>query len=85
MEPTRDRERWLDRPENVTKIYWGVWLLCGLLLLIEPLVAKHPYFAFEGWFGFHGAFGFVACVGLVLAAKGLRRILKRPEGYYERD
>lgn len=80
----QERERWLDKSRNVTKIYWGVWGLCGLLLLVEPLVHKHGYFPAEAWFGFHGGFGFVACIALVLAAKGLRRFLKRAEDYYER-
>lgn len=79
-----ERRRWLDHRENVTKVYWSVWVLCGLLLLVEPLVHKHGDFAFEDWFGFHGLYGFVACVALVLAAKGLRVILKRPEDYYDR-
>jgi hypothetical protein len=75
---------WLDRKENVTKVYWAVWVVCGVLLLIDPLIHKHEEFAFAEWFGFFGFFGFFACVGLVLAAKALRRILKRPEDYYER-
>jgi hypothetical protein len=79
-----ERRRWLDRSENVTKVYWSVWAACALLFAVEPLVHKHGDFGFEHWFGFHGWFGFVACVGLVLAAKGLRRLLKRPEDYYER-
>ena len=78
------KQRWLDRPANVTKIYWSVWIACALLLVVEPLVHKHGAFPLEDWFGFHGWFGFVACVGLVLAAKGLRRLLKRPPDYYER-
>ena len=55
-----ERRRWLDRKENVDKVYWGVWLLCALLLAIEPWVHKHGDFAFERWFGFHGWYGFVA-------------------------
>lgn len=78
------KKYWLDRRENVTKVYWAVWIACLLLLLIEPFVYKHGYFDAEHWFGSHGWFGFVACVGLVLAAKALRRLLKRPENYYER-
>jgi hypothetical protein len=85
MKDQTERPRWLDRKENVTKVYWSVWILCGLLLAVEPLVHKHGYFEAENWFGFHGFFGFVACVALVLAAKGLRRFLKRPEHYYERN
>lgn len=79
-----ERERWLDRGENVRKVYWSVWAACALLLAAEPLVHKHGGFAFEEWFGFHGWFGFVACVGLVLAAKAMRVFLSRPEDYYDR-
>ncbi len=62
----------------------AVAALCALLFAVEPLVHKHGEFRFEEWFGFHGIFGFVACVALVIAAKGLRRLLMRPEDYYER-
>lgn len=78
------KKYWLDRKENVTKVYWAVWVICGLLLLIDPLIHKHEAFGFAEWYGFFGFFGFFACVGLVLAAKALRRVLKRPEDYYER-
>ena len=75
---------WLERKENVTKVYWAVWVVCGALLLVDPLIHKHEAFGFAEWFGFFGFFGFVACFGLVLAAKMLRRVIKRPEDYYER-
>lgn len=63
--------------------YRAVWIVCVLLLAVEPLVHKHGEFRFEGWFGFHGFFGLAACVALVLAAKALRRILMRSEDYYD--
>ncbi len=64
--------------------YRAVWIICALLLAAELLVHRHGDFALEAWFGFYGFYGFVACVALVLAAKGLRRWLKRPEDYYDR-
>jgi len=79
-----DRKYWLDDPLNVTRIYWGVFIICGLLFVADAFYHKHPHFAAEGWFGFYGIFGFVACVALVLAAKALRVILKRPEDYYDK-
>jgi hypothetical protein len=79
-EPTR----WLDRGRNVSKVYWAVWIVCGLLLAVEPLVHKHGEFAFEEWFGVHGLLGLGAGVLLVLVAKALRALVKRPEDYYER-
>ncbi|HVL35524.1 MAG TPA: hypothetical protein VM489_07645 [Burkholderiales bacterium] len=84
-EQEQEHERWLDRSANVTKVYWSVWILCALALLAEPFIHKHGTVPVEEWFGFHGGFGFVACVALVLAAKGLRIVLKRSADYYERD
>lgn len=75
---------WLDRKENVRKVYLAVWAACIILVALDPLVHKHASFGFDAWFGFHGWYGFVACVGLVLAAKALRRVLMRPEDYYDR-
>ena len=78
-----ERRYWLDEPRNVTRLCRVLYLLCGLLFLADAFYDKHPHFEAESWFGFYGIFGFVACVGLVLAAKGLRRLLRRPENYYD--
>ena len=79
-----NRKRWLDSPGNVNKIYYGLWIACALSILADFFYDKHGYFHFEEWFGFHAWFGFVACVGLVLLSKQLRKLLKRPEDYYDR-
>ena len=78
-----EQRRWLDCPENVRKVYFLVWIVCAVLLLLELLIDKHAETAAEHWFGFHGFFGLIACVGLVLAAKLLRRVISRPEDYYD--
>ena len=80
---TSERKRWLDYPENVRKVYFSVWIACAVLLGLELLIDKHVETEVERWFGFHGFFGLVACVGLVLAAKLLRRVIARPENYYD--
>lgn len=75
---------WLDRRENVTKVFVGLCAL-GLALALADLVAhRHDAVGFAQWFGFYAVYGFVACVALVLTAKALRRVLKRPEDYYDR-
>ncbi len=78
------KDYWLDRKENVARVYRGVWIACALLFLVEPLVHKHPEFAIDSSFGFYGWYGFACCVGLVLTAKVLRILVKRPDDYYER-
>lgn len=78
-----DRERWLDRPRNVTRLVYGLYALCAALLLADLFYDKHVHFAFEHWFGFFALFGFGAYVFIVLSAKALRRLIKRPEDYYD--
>jgi hypothetical protein len=82
--PTGERRDWLDDRRNVAKVFWGVAAACAALLLADLFYDKHAKFRIEDIFGFYGIFGFVGCVFLVLAAKGLRKILKRPEHYYDR-
>ena len=82
---TRDKEYWLDRSENVTKLHRGLGAVVLPLLSADLLVQRHEEFAWAGWFGFYAAYGFFACVALVIAAKEvLRRLVKRPEDYYDR-
>lgn len=73
---------WLERPRTVNGIVYALYAICALTVLLEFAVHRHETLDFAGWFAFYAGFGFVACVGLVLAAKGLRRLLKRPEDYY---
>ena len=75
---------WLDNSKNVTKVFWGVVAVCVLLFAADAFYHKHVELEAESVFGFYGIYGFVACVALVLAAKGLRKILMRNEDYYDR-
>lgn len=75
---------WLDRPENVAWLYRALWIIGGMLALLDLIVHRHAEVGFDGWFSFYALYGFVACVALVLAAKVLRRIVMRPDDYYDR-
>ena len=74
----------MDDSANVTRLVRVFYVVCALLIAIDVFVPKHGPFAIEHWFGFYGFFGFLACVALVLIAKQLRRVLMRPEDYYDR-
>ncbi len=73
-----ERRWWLDDPRNVDKVYYALCVLCALSVFADFFYDRHYAFAF------HAIYGFVACVGLVLAAKQLRKLVKRPEDYYDR-
>ncbi|MDP6515817.1 MAG: hypothetical protein QF926_04220 [Alphaproteobacteria bacterium] len=77
-----ERKYWLDHPRNVKTVLRVLYTVCAVLIALDLFYHKHAILAFEGWFGFYGIYGFVACVLLVLLAKGMRRILSRPENYY---
>lgn len=79
-----ERRRWLDDPRNVTRLYRGLWTVGIVLVLLDAVVHRHEDIDFAATPAFYAAYGFFACVLLVLAAKALRRVLKRPEDYYER-
>jgi hypothetical protein len=83
--PAGERRYWLDDPRNVTRIVWALVALCVVLFFADALYHKHAEFAIEDLFGFYALFGFTVYVGLILTAKVLRRLLMRPEDYYQRD
>ena len=78
-----EKRYWLDDKRNVDKIVIALVIVCVGLFAADFFYHKHVHFAFEGWFGFFGWFGFIGCVALVLAAKELRKLVKRDEDYYD--
>lgn len=83
MSAPQGRRRWLEDKANVRKIILGTWVLGAVTVVAELFFHKHGHFGFENIFGFHAAYGFVSCVALVLAAGQLRKLLMRPEDYYD--
>ncbi len=82
MSEQHQDDHWLVRP-NTIKLLWRIFavVLAGLVAL-QLLIKVKGYFGVDGWFGFGAAYGFLACLAMVLVAKGLGLILKRPEDYY---
>ena len=73
----------LDSPRSGQLVFRAVAVICALLVASDFAIEKHGHYGFETWVGFQGAYGFVACVVLVLAAKQIRRIVKRDRDYYD--
>ena len=73
---------WVDRPGSANKIFWALAVVCALLFLADFTYDKYGHFDVEKIPGFYGAFGFVMFTCLILLAKGLRVLIKRPEDYY---
>lgn len=78
------QDHWLVRPENI-KLMWRVFIgILFFLVALDLVIEHHPHFGIDGTIGFAAWFGFFSCVALVVFAKGLGVLLKRPDTYYDR-
>jgi len=82
-DPSEPGKGWVEQPKNIDRIVYALYAVCAVAMALDLIVDRHEYLDFAGWFGFYAWYGFIACVGLVIAAKGLRRIVMRPENYYD--
>jgi hypothetical protein len=77
------RGHWLDELRNV-RLLWRVFLaVLALTVLAEFAVDLHPHFGVDSLFGFHAIYGFLACLVMIVVAKALGVLLRRPDHYYE--
>jgi len=78
-------QHWLYKPANI-KLLWRIFLaLLALTVVAEFFVPLKPHFAVEALPAFYAAYGFFTCVAMILAAKAIGLLLKRPETYYKAD
>ena len=77
------RNHWLDEPRNVKRLWRGFLALLALTVLAELVVTLHPHFEIESLPAFHAVFGFLACAAMILVAKAIGALLKRPDTYYK--
>lgn len=77
------QKHWLLRPENI-RLLWLLFIaVLALTVLVERWISGHPHFGIDGWFAFYAVYGFIACVGMIVFAKILGLLLKRPDDYYD--
>jgi hypothetical protein len=76
-------DHWLTRETTIKRLWIVFAILLALTVLMDLVVAHHPYFGLDGTFGFGAWFGFVSGVAMILFAKVLGSVLKRPDTYYD--
>lgn len=76
-------DHWLARPSTIRLLWIISSLVLAVTVLLDLVITHHPHFGIDGTFGFGAWFGFVACVAMVLFAKLLGHVLKRPDTYYD--
>jgi hypothetical protein len=76
-------DHWLTRPDTIKGLWIAFAVLLAATVLMDLVIEPHRYFGLDGTFGFGAWFGFASCVALIVAAKALGAILKRPDTYYD--
>ena len=76
-------DHWLTRPATIRRLWIALYAILALTVLAQLGIKVKGYFGIDGWFGFGAIFGFASCVAMVLVAKALGAVLKRPEDYYD--
>lgn len=74
---------WLVRPATIRRLWWLFGIILAGTVAAQFFIPVHAYFALAEMFGFNAAYGFLTCVAMVVFAKVLGWVLKRPADYYE--
>ncbi len=77
------QDHWLARDSTI-RLLWRVFIaVLVLTVLAEFAVDMHPHFSIESLPGFGAWYGFFACAAMIVFAKLLGAVLKRPDRYYD--
>ena len=68
---------------TVTTLIAALAAACAVALAADFVIHRHVSHPWEALPAFHALYGFVACVVLVLAAKEMRKAIRRREDHYE--
>ena len=78
-------DHWLTRPGTIRRLWQVFVAILALTVLAELAIEAHPHFSVERLFGFNALYGFLACAALILLAKAIGLLIKRPDTYYDDD
>ena len=79
-----ERQHVWDNPRNVKRLFNVFYAACAIVVVLELVITLEEHHSWERFFAFYPFYGFVGIVVLVLIAKLMRRVLMRPEDYYDR-
>jgi hypothetical protein len=78
-----DDDHWLVRPTTIRLLWIAFLATLALTVAVGLWLPGEPHFAIERIFAFNAAYGFLVCVAMILTAKVLGVLLKRPDSYYD--
>ncbi|NVJ60984.1 MAG: hypothetical protein HWE27_11370 [Gammaproteobacteria bacterium] len=82
MSSSGEKNHLFDNPQNVKRLMNGLYVCCGILLILDFIISRYSKHPLEWIWGFYPIYGFVGCVILVIVAKWMRKLIMRDENYY---
>ncbi|MBI1396684.1 MAG: hypothetical protein GC151_11945 [Betaproteobacteria bacterium] len=76
---------WLTRPGTIALLWVVFVLVLAGTVVAEAFIHRHAHFEVTSWFGFNAVFGFASCAVMIVGAKVIGFVLKRPDTYYSED
>lgn len=83
MSHSNEPNHWLVRPATIRKLWYVFIAILVAIVLLQAVIPIKGYFSVDGWFGFGAVYGFGSCLLMVLVAKVLGYVLKRPQAYFQ--
>jgi hypothetical protein len=77
-------QHWLVRPATIRKLSIIMMIILAVNVLVQVFVPVHGHFGIDERFAFGAWFGLAACMAMIIFAKLLGVLLKRPDDYYDR-
>lgn len=68
--------------KSIRRLWLGFGIVLAATVLAEFWIPHEPHFEIERLFAYSALYGFLSCAAMILAAKALGVLLKRPETYY---
>ena len=74
---------WLERPSAIRALWIAFAAILAATVAAEVFWHGHGFFLVDGTFAFNAWYGFAACVALMVLAKLLGILIRRPDDYYD--
>lgn len=83
MSKKDDKTHLFDNPKTVKAVMYLFFAFCAVLAGVDFFVHRYTYHSWEEIPAFYAIFGFGAYVLIVITATILRKLVMRPEDFYE--
>ncbi len=78
-------KHWLVRADTIRLLWIAQIVVLAITVLVQFALPVKGHFDFDSSFGFNAWYGFLCCAAMIIVAKLLGFILKRPDTYYDHD